>query len=143
MLKAIQPSPKILDEASCPALQNPTIAHCAEVWERVYKLVFAKTKNEYIAEIEAGKAFRQSMPPLFGYQNICDFIACAGYGMLIGAIKDESGTKLLYAAQVALTTIPQTSKTQTRPTAAADPNSQPKSTEIPSPSPSPSFSPLN
>jgi hypothetical protein len=51
------------------------------------------------------------MPPLSGYRNICDFIACAAYGMLLGAIKDENGTKLLYAAQVALATLPRESKT--------------------------------
>jgi len=34
--------------------------------------------------------------------------------MLMGAIKNESGTKLLYAAQVALATLPRESKTQTR-----------------------------
>ena len=55
------------------------------------------------------------MPPLIGYQNICDFIACTGYGMLIGAIKDDSGSKLLYAAQVALATVPAQAKTQRRP----------------------------
>jgi hypothetical protein len=66
------------------------------------------------AERCAGKAFRLAMPPLSGYRNICDFIACAGYGMLMGAIKSESGTKLLYAAQVALAPVPRESKTQTR-----------------------------
>jgi len=54
------------------------------------------------------------MPPLSGYRNICDFIVCAGYGMLLGAIKEENGTKLLYSAQVALATVPRQSKTQTR-----------------------------
>jgi len=66
------------------------------------------------AERCAGKAFRLAMPPLSGYRNICDFIACAGYGMIMGAIKNESGTKLLYSARVALATEPRESKTQTR-----------------------------
>ena len=67
------------------------------------------------------------MPPLSGYQNICDFIACAGYGILLGAIKDENGTKLLYAAQVALATVPRESKTQTRtePRASSQPTPPP------------------
>ena len=59
-------------------------------------------------------AYRLAMPPLSGYQNICDFIACAGYGMLLGAIKESNGAKLLYAAQVALATVPRESKTRTR-----------------------------
>jgi hypothetical protein len=135
-VKTIQPSPKILDEANCPALQNPTVAHCAEVWERVYKSIYAKTKNEFIAEAEAGKAYRQSMPPLCGYQNICDFIACAGYGMLLGAIENPDGTKLLYAAQVALSTIAPTAKTQTRLAPETAPSTQPKPAVGPTPPPS-------
>jgi hypothetical protein len=51
------------------------------------------------------------MPPLSGYRNICDFIACAAYGTLLGAIKDENGSEFLYAAQVALATVPRESKT--------------------------------
>jgi hypothetical protein len=59
-------------------------------------------------------ALRLAMPPLSGYQNICDFITCAGYGMLLGAIKHKNAGKLLYAAQVALAAVPREPKTQTR-----------------------------
>jgi hypothetical protein len=45
------------------------------------------------------------MPPLSGYENIRDFIACVAHAMLIGAIQSEQGSKLLYAAQVALCTV--------------------------------------
>jgi hypothetical protein len=45
------------------------------------------------------------MPPLSGYQSICDFIACVAHGMVIGAIGDTNGARLLHAAQVALTAL--------------------------------------
>jgi hypothetical protein len=45
------------------------------------------------------------LPPLSGFENIRDFIACVAHAMLIGAIMDNLGTKLLYAAQIALTTV--------------------------------------
>ena len=45
------------------------------------------------------------MPQLSGYDNIRDFIACVVNAMLIGAIEDNQGTKLLYGAQVALATV--------------------------------------
>ena len=64
----------------------------------------------------ARKAYRSVIPPLSGYRNICEFIACAAYGILQGVIKDENGAKLLCAAQVALATVPReskSSKTQT------------------------------
>jgi len=115
VIKAIQPiQSATLDEANSPALRNHAVAQCAAAWQRVYQAVLAKSKSDYAAEREAGKAFRHAMPLLCGYENICDFIACAGYGVLIGAIQEAAGSKLLYAAQVALSTINQKSKSQTR-----------------------------
>ena len=115
MIQPFQPSIADTAEAAFyPSLQNPAIALCTEVWQKIHAATLEQTKSPYTADRCAGKAFRLAMPPLSGYRNICDFIACAGYGMLIGAIKEENGTKLLYAAQVALATVPRESKTQTR-----------------------------
>jgi hypothetical protein len=115
MIQAIPPSTaERLDADSYPSLENPAVALCNQVWQKVHAATLKRTKCEYTAESYAGKAFRLAMPPLSGYRNICDFIACVGYGMLMEAIKDESGSKLLYAAQVALATVPRESKTQTR-----------------------------
>jgi hypothetical protein len=113
------------EAAFYPSLKNPAVALCTEVWQKAHAATLAQTKNLYTAERCAGKAFRLAMPPLSGYQNICDFIACAGYGMLIGAIKVENGSKLLYAAQVALATVPRESKTQTRTESRPSPHPTP------------------
>jgi hypothetical protein len=115
MLKAIEPSstPLGLEDADCPALRNNAVARCAAAWGKTYRAIMAKSKSEHFAEVAAGKAFRQTMPPLCGYDDICDFIACAGYGMLIGAIKEENANKCLYAAQVALAAFAK-SKSETR-----------------------------
>jgi len=115
MTQPFQPTIADTPEAAFyPSLQNPAVALCTEVWKKIHAATVQKTNNPYTAERCAAKAFRLAMPPLSGYQNICDFIACAGYGMLLGAIKAENGTKLLYAAQVALATVPRESKTQSR-----------------------------
>jgi hypothetical protein len=45
------------------------------------------------------------MPLLSGYESIRDFIACTAHGLLIGAIDGVHGTRLLYAAQVALSSM--------------------------------------
>jgi hypothetical protein len=50
-------------------------------------------------------AFRKAIPQLSGQENIRDFIACVAYGMLIKAIPGAEGARLLYAAQVANSTI--------------------------------------
>jgi hypothetical protein len=65
----------------------------------------AKGEHWDNASKSAGLAYRRAMPPLSGQQSISDFIACVAHGMLIGAIGGNNGTKLLYAAQVALGTI--------------------------------------
>jgi hypothetical protein len=115
LLKAIPPSTTpILEDAYFPALNNGAVALCACAREKVYQAVLAKTKHEYYAERDAAKAYRQAMPPLSGYECICDYIACVSYGVLIGAIMERTASKLLYAAQVALATVPDRSKTRTR-----------------------------
>jgi hypothetical protein len=114
----IQPMQHFLAESQeaefCPSFKQPAVAHCTEVWQKIHAATLEKTRNVYTAERCAATAYRLAMPPLSGYRNICDFIACAGYGILLGAIKEKNAGKLLYAAQVALATVPRESKTQTR-----------------------------
>jgi hypothetical protein len=130
MIAAIQTTiGESMEAAFYPSLKNPAVALCTEVWLKIHTATLKETGNVYTAERCAAKSYRFAMPPLSGYQNICDFIACAGYGMLLGAIKAENGSKLLYAAQVALATVPKESKTQTR----TDPRPSPD------PTPSPTF----
>lgn len=115
MLTAIEPANLIAAEQElCPALKNPAVAHCHEVRERVYRSALKKKKGGACALFDAGEAYCQAMPPLVGYENICNFIACVSYGMLTRALLESTGTSLLYAAQVALTTIAPRSKTQRR-----------------------------
>jgi hypothetical protein len=115
MVTPFKPTIADTEEAAFyPSLTNPAVALCTEVWQKVHAATLESTKSPYSADRCAAKAFRLAMPPLAGYHNICDFIACAGYGMLIGAIKESNASKLLYAAQVALSTVPRESKTQTR-----------------------------
>jgi hypothetical protein len=54
-----------------------------------------------LARAAAHKAFQKALPPLTGLKNIQNFIACVAHGMLIGAILDPDGARLLHAAQVA------------------------------------------
>ncbi len=106
MTEAIHPTPAPI-EANDPiaAAANPAVARYMSAWKCAYKAAKAKRKDDYDAAEEAEKAYRDVMPPLFGYENIRDFIACVVNAMLIGAIEDNQGTKLLYGAQVALTTV--------------------------------------
>ena len=114
--KALGPTPMPLElDVDSPALRNYGVARCVAAWDTAYRKKLATSKNKFAAADSAAKAFRQAMPPLRGYDNICDLIACASYGMLTKAIDADTGTKLLYAAQIAMATISQKAKTQTRP----------------------------
>ncbi len=87
------------------AITNPAIARCREAWESRYKDEKPKREGSVVAAHHADASYCDAMPPLLDYESIRDFIACAAHGMLIGAIQHTDGTRLLYAAQVALATL--------------------------------------
>ena len=129
MSATIQPAvAQTLDEKYCPSLQIPAVALCVEGWEKTFRATLQKTGSVYSAKRCAVSVYRMAMPPLTGHQSIRDFIACAAYGMLLGAIKPEHGTKLLYAAQVALAAVPKEGKIQTPPPARASSHPTPPPT---------------
>jgi len=104
LLSAPAPS---LDPARAKALKR-----CCDAWRRAFKASMDNSDredeeggNRYLAAQDAGTAYCIAMPPLSGYENIRDFIACTAHGILIGAIPAQKSGRLLYAAQVALSTL--------------------------------------
>ena len=91
-------------------LENPAVAHCKDVWQQVYQADLKSKKRREVANMNADRAYHCAMPPLSGYRNTCDFIACVGYAMLMGIIRDDRATKLLYTAQIALSCVPRPPK---------------------------------
>jgi hypothetical protein len=87
------------------------IAHCREAWQLAFDDYMQKNARKdgclahSRASNQAGLAYRNVMPPLVGYGNIRDFIACLACGILIGAITADSSGQLLYAAQIALSAL--------------------------------------
>jgi len=88
-------------DPNAPALDNYAVARCAAAWTKAHDAATRKSKSEYYAKKAGAKAFREAMPPLYGKENIADFVACVGYAMLIGALETVESSKYLYAAQVA------------------------------------------
>lgn len=84
-----------------PALKNPAVAHCCEVWESTRCQSLKAGSSVVIARVAGHKAYQKSLPPLIGLENIQNFIACVAHGMLVGAILSADGARLLYAAQIA------------------------------------------
>jgi hypothetical protein len=85
--------------------ENPAIARCLNAWACAYKAEKAIKNDHYEAVRKGNHGYCKAMPRLSGYENIRDFIACVAHGMLIGAIDCDYSAKLLYAAQVALSTV--------------------------------------
>jgi hypothetical protein len=115
---------------------NPAVARCEEEWHRVYQALLKKKKSDAQAMEVADWAYREAMPAPVGYSNICNFIACVIYGMMMGRFTPEEGPKLLYGAQVALSTIAPQAKTHGRNSPTPDPKPETRSLTPLPPSPS-------
>lgn len=102
----LQPVPALVPD---PKQTKAAIRRCCAAWKRAYEAYLEGTdrsnRTRIFAAHEAGPAYCRAMPPLAGYENIRDFIACAAHGILINAIPEKRANQLLYAAQVALASL--------------------------------------
>jgi hypothetical protein len=108
----------LVESAPLPALDpdpiqaSAAIERCCAAWQRAYKASMKRNSSKAIAAYKAGPAYCKAMPPLAGRDSIRDFIACAAHGILIDAIPEKRASQLLYAAQVALASLPHEPKPQ-------------------------------
>ena len=89
-------------DKSNPSFANLAVAHCCKAWKRAFRESVGADESDVRAASKAGEVYRAAMPPLSTRDSCRDFIACVAQGMLLGAISEKDGGKLLYAAQVAL-----------------------------------------
>jgi hypothetical protein len=87
--------------ADGPSAANLAVANCLKAYSEALQTAVNQLASNYDATKAAALAYRESMPPLCGQNNIRDFIACVSHAMLIQVIDTTDGTKLLYAAQIA------------------------------------------
>ena len=102
------------------------IARCHAVYDQT-RAAFAsvhgpETYDTYPAKKVVRVAYREAMPELSSRENIRAFIGCIAHAILIEAIREDTSARLLYAAQVALSSLPHESHhsmsltTATKPT---------------------------
>jgi hypothetical protein len=96
---------RIPAEKPSPALKNRAVAACCAALDRTVQEKMAEGNSENEAVWDAKQAYCKAMPPLSSARNIRDFIACVAHGILIDAIYCDDSSKLLYAAQVALSSL--------------------------------------
>ncbi len=77
------------------------VDRCVNAYNKARSETYARTEDRFAAKDAGSMAYRNTMPPLRGAENIRDFIACVAQALLFGVIKDKDASKLLYAAQVA------------------------------------------
>jgi hypothetical protein len=81
---------------------NPSVSRCIRAWNRAYHKKLDEDESDNEAE-EAGKRhYLRAMPPLAGYENVRDFIACVTYALLIEIIRPFEAEHYFAAANVAL-----------------------------------------
>lgn len=89
-------------DKSNPSFANLAVAHCCKAWKKTFRESKVAGESCVRSSSNAAEVFRAAMPPLSTRDSCRDFIACVAQGMLLGAIPEKEGGKLLYAAQVAL-----------------------------------------
>ncbi len=105
MIMAYSPTSVTFDEVAkpTPSFANAAVAHCCKAWKKAFRAAINDDLPDYKAAVKAGETYRATMPPLSTSDGCLDFIACVAQGILLGAISESESSKLLYAAQVALT----------------------------------------
>jgi hypothetical protein len=58
--------------------------------------------SDWDCQKAGNEAYLKAVPPLSGYKNICDFIACINYASIIGVIAHNEATHYLGNAKIAL-----------------------------------------
>ena len=117
ILKVIgQPSPATVLAPlppGAPPSSQAALRKCRSAWQRAFNAYLRDecepdpdSVDRMLAAKEAAVAYCNAMPSLAGPDGIRDFITCAAFGILIGAIPAERSGQVLYAAQVALAALP-------------------------------------
>ncbi len=79
---------------------------CMNAWSRAHDKQAEKAGSTGWDCRNAGnKAYLKAAPPLSGYKNICDFIACINYASMTGVIIHKDAAHFLANAKIALSTI--------------------------------------
>jgi hypothetical protein len=80
----------------------PAIARCILASRRARDGSRAMGASPRQSEAAANRAFLRAMPPLSGYDNICDFIACVTHAIVTGVLRQQDAVPLLKSARHAL-----------------------------------------
>jgi hypothetical protein len=106
------------------------INRCLRAWQYAFDKESAdldEDDDDSDARQDASEAYLRATPPLSGYENICDFIACINHASLISIISESRAQHFLANARVALSVIYHQPKPFSEPRTLGRPKSRPES----------------
>ena len=93
-------------QASSDCSGKEAIEICLEAWNRGHdEQAEDENSTEYDCGQAGNRAYLKATPPLSGYQNICDFIACINYGSMTDIVRHRDAKIYLENARVALSAL--------------------------------------
>jgi len=79
---------------------------CRSAWNSAHdQQTEHKGSSNWDCEKAGNNAYLKAVPPLSGYKNICDFIACINFASMTGVIIHTDAAHYLANARIALSTI--------------------------------------
>jgi hypothetical protein len=98
----------LIHAVAAPPSSDPVdraIARCRTAYTSTYQQCKDNRLSEYETEKRAGEQFKLAMPSLGTRDNIRAFVACVAHGVLINVMDGTEAARMLFAAQVALSTL--------------------------------------
>jgi hypothetical protein len=86
-------------------VENATIIRCMKAWNYAYRKEAENLdddESDYPAQKAANEAYLRATPPLNGYENICDFIACINFASMTDIVTHSEAEHYLANARTAL-----------------------------------------
>jgi hypothetical protein len=110
MRTALLARPLIICAAATPPRDRTSLAaraaaHCHDEWHHAYQLAKDKGRPQQKALRMASVAYKLAMPRMDSLTAIRAAIACIAQGISLEVFDGRDGSQLLYAAQVAMSTL--------------------------------------
>ena len=110
MRTALLAQPLILHAQAAPPRDRTSataraVAHCHDEWHQAFNLAKEKGLQQQKALRMASVAYKLAMPRMESLSSIRAAIACIAQGISLEVFDGRDGSQLLYAAQVAMSTL--------------------------------------
>ena len=90
------------EEPNDRASEHPAVLRCINAWNHALDKATAEGEDDGDARLQARSAYLRSMPPLAGFENVRDYIACVSFAQVSEVIFSFQAESLLATAKVAL-----------------------------------------